>query len=360
MSNRYPRSATVAFLPDNRRQKTLEPPVKPPRPPGDFKFPGPSHRSRPYKEFAKGFMKGFRIPYRTHWLEQATQVAEQAFERSRGPVPAPPPGGYFKCGVTDTVALPNAFGWWPGQCFTVQPKPSTVYHPSVPWYHHVQRNSLIIDRWNSLEAWYYPKAPEKNPVMFPPVLPLEPAPLPLPPFMPDIYRPPGTRQPLPLRPPIRNRPAHPNPWPDVPTRAPEWPTAGHDLGPPTGVPAPLFAEPPPKGTKEKKGQGPGNVRKKLGQILSGYSEAGDLLDALHGALPEKYQKGKTPLQKFMDLYNHADEIDIQKAVENLINNQVSDRYYGDFFKQVQEQFADAGLDLGDLRGLGGDSGIWRY
>ena len=115
---------------------------------------------------------------------------------------------------------------------------------------------------------------------------------------------------------------------------------------------------PGKGVKERKLQGGGRTRGALGWLLSNYSEAGDMLDALHSALPEKLQKGRTPYEKFKDLYAHPDQIDMVKAMGNLINDQVSDPKMAEFFQKSQEALAQWGLQLGDLKGIGGSSGPW--
>ena len=139
------------------------------------------------------------------------------------------------------------------------------------------------------------------------------------------------------------------PWPRTqlqPTPQPETqvivvPDAG-TMGPP-GPPAPPtvgYAIPPrPRNAR------PGGRRKEVkvrmmvvGRIAWGIvnfiTESIDFLDAIHGALPYKLQakptKGHkpTPTEKAEKVWRHLDELDMAKAVENFVNNQVEDWLYG--------------------------------
>lgn len=96
--------------------------------------------------------------------------------------------------------------------------------------------------------------------------------------------------------------------------------------------------PPPKGVKEKKVRALSGL---VGLIQSGghvLTEALDLLEALHEALPKEYQAkavfkgGKwwnaSPQAKAQAIYNNFDKMDLNEAVKNLIANEVGDRILG--------------------------------
>lgn len=97
-------------------------------------------------------------------------------------------------------------------------------------------------------------------------------------------------------------------------------------------------QPPPKDTKEKKVRALSGL---VGLIQSGghvLTEALDLLEALHDALPKDYQAkavfkgGKwwnaTPQAKAEAIYNNFDKMNLNDAVKNLIANEIGDRILG--------------------------------
>ena len=69
-------------------------------------------------------------------------------------------------------------------------------------------------------------------------------------------------------------------------------------------------------------------------IVNFITESFDFLDAIHRALPYKLQakprKGHavTPIEKAERVWKHLDEVDMAKAVENFVNNQVEDYIFG--------------------------------
>lgn len=266
------------------------------------------------------------------------------------PVPCTPGSGGFDgysifgypCGAWATsgaIVLPGVT-LWEG----VSPIYEWQYDPGQA--HPTQKYSVKTE-WHRVAP---PYAPPRKPVFLPDIIPLPGWINPIPtPFSP---------QPLPVPRPVRrpdydpppNAEHHPGPRPEF------RPIPGPSAAPNPGLnPRPSR---PGKGTKERKVQGTGRTRGALGWLLSNYSEANDMLDALHSALPDKLQKGNTPYEKFKDLYANPDKIDMAKAMANLINDQVSDPKMAEFFQKSQEALSQWGLQLGDLKGIGGSSGPW--
>lgn len=130
---------------------------------------------------------------------------------------------------------------------------------------------------------------------------------------------------------------------------------------PSPVPAPRsWPRPRParRGERERKVAGSAGLRRWLGWILSTYSEVGDFIDALYDALPDNVQsRGDRNLaQKFQRIYDNIDKLDLNEAMTNLIENQVTDPKYAEAFNEVQEVFEEFGFDLPDLRGIGNPTG----
>lgn len=97
--------------------------------------------------------------------------------------------------------------------------------------------------------------------------------------------------------------------------------------------------PPPPGTREKKVRA--TTAAALGALQSvahGVTEAIDMVDAVHSALPKSRQAkaqmvgGKwynaSPQAKLEAIYGNWDHVDMNKAVKNLIVNEVTDRLIG--------------------------------
>ena len=90
----------------------------------------------------------------------------------------------------------------------------------------------------------------------------------------------------------------------------------------------------------------------FGKGLSTYSEVGDFIESLWDALPERYQTEDAHIgEKMMDLYENINEIDMAKAVENLIKNEIDDRIVGKLIGKATDTF---GNNLGNalVTGLG--------
>lgn len=117
---------------------------------------------------------------------------------------------------------------------------------------------------------------------------------------------------------------------------------------------------PPKDTKEKKTKAQSAVRRFLGHLLSNYSELIDVLEALHDALPKEFQSdSKKPQDMFKALWEHIDKVDMGKAMENMLWDIKTDPIYAEeVFDKIQTWAESNGIELGDLKGLGGDSSLW--
>ena len=193
------------------------------------------------------------------------------------------------------------------------------------------------------------------PVEWPEIDPTD-RPMPVPITLPDILppwvdplRPPGRPQPEPWAPPVR-RPPELRP----PADRPETSDRGHtDPGsPPAPEPWTRPSRPPP-GTRERKVIARDRAaRRFLGWLTSTASEAGDLLDSLYDALPERYQVDEerpNTQEKLAALYANWQHVDMAEAFENIWSNEVEDRYLGEFFQGVQDGMAIGGVDFGGLK-----------
>lgn len=136
----------------------------------------------------------------------------------------------------------------------------------------------------------------------------------------------------------------PRHWPDV-TSA-NFTAPGMNPGPVT----PHKPVPPGKGVKERKTR----LRKGAAAVLKAAytaSEAIDAIDAVHDALPSKYQapKGATPQEKLAAIYRHSDKLDMNEVVLNLIKNHIIDYVIG-----------SASGRAGDFLGKQGISGYGQW
>ena len=91
----------------------------------------------------------------------------------------------------------------------------------------------------------------------------------------------------------------------------------------------------------------------LQKIAHTATEAIDFIDALHDALPKRFQaKGDaTPQQKAQAVYRHINEIDVELAMRNLIINHITDSVIGRSNAAVKKWATDNGIILGPY-GLG--------
>lgn len=88
--------------------------------------------------------------------------------------------------------------------------------------------------------------------------------------------------------------------------------------------------PPGRKIKEKKGKG---IAGHLVRWIMQVTEGEDLIDALWDALPDEYKskhvKGRSrATEKFLDLYRHINDIDVERGIENIILNMVKDAIIG--------------------------------
>lgn len=91
-------------------------------------------------------------------------------------------------------------------------------------------------------------------------------------------------------------------------------------------------EKPKKKTKERKLSTGAVAGRGLSIVINQLSEAIDYLDALYYALPrdvrERDGKDATPQRRALTLYQNMDEVDVGKAMLNLIANEIEDRAIG--------------------------------
>lgn len=85
------------------------------------------------------------------------------------------------------------------------------------------------------------------------------------------------------------------------------------------------------------------IARKLGQL----SEVSDFIDAVWDALPEEAKtknKGErtTPLQKAGDLFSHLGDVDWDKAIENIVKNEILDRLQGKLGEGLKKYQQDNG------------------
>lgn len=132
--------------------------------------------------------------------------------------------------------------------------------------------------------------------------------------------------------PIRGLSYRPNPGPDAVAISPGK----------KPVPGPSHTStPPPRNTREKKGR----MKKGMAVLLKGAytaSEAYDAIEAIWKALPAKHRtKDASGIQMLDDIWNNLGELDLDKAVLNLIANHFIDLVVGrssakadEFFKQT--------------------------
>lgn len=92
--------------------------------------------------------------------------------------------------------------------------------------------------------------------------------------------------------------------------------------------APANPKPPREGVKERKFRATYGV---AGGVYGAITEGKDFIESFYGALPKDKQKcGKngSPQCMLNAIYNGWDDVDINKAIKNLINNEINDRLPG--------------------------------
>lgn len=94
---------------------------------------------------------------------------------------------------------------------------------------------------------------------------------------------------------------------------------------PRGYDAPA---PPPKGVRERKVQGGPGLARALRAAMAA-TEWGDAIDAIFQALPRRYKRGvRGGAEKALAIWRHFGDVNLPKAVVNLISNQVEDWIIG--------------------------------
>ena len=278
----------------------------------------------------------------------------------------------FHCGLTGQAFGGPPYGAWNG-----------ITRPSylAKWWHSHDNALTGQARWAISENWqrvgsvdrprFLPDPrwspdddPLPHPSQDPSVMPIgQPAPIPHSPPVPN----PGPNfdprfdpeSPVRLEPEIEPVPSPlPSPYPPP---APSWPTLPqpNPSPSPTPVPAPgvnipnspvarptLNPKPrnrpkrPPQNEKERKQRLTPHGASVVGRSVNWLSETGDFIEAIWWALPAKYRSPPEwdpiqkrwhavgHLQKAQDIYDHLDQVDMNKAFENLLAEQLGDLMAG--------------------------------
>lgn len=211
-----------------------------------------------------------------------------------------------------------------------------------------------------IPSWWAGATPAVNPA---PILPNL-----LPQFFPEVL-PIGNYAPMPVMVPYRDIPAShelPKYWPNAPyiehPPSPVWspglkpyqvPIISRVEWPP--VPAsssPHNRLPPGRGTKERKVRVRGipSSMYAVREVLSGFTEAFDFLEALYRAIPDKkkprYKNTKfawkaPPYQVMADhVYKHLSDIDVPQAIQNVLTNELQDQIIGRLSRGARKSYTD--------------------
>jgi len=285
------------------------------------------------------------------------------------------------CGQDPTNGRPSAFGWREGSgCYSQIPHPfnegpyDTIppysrFYPFL-FYSAMLYGPPIYNEWKDIKWWYYPNGWNG-------VNPLEdPAPqiTPLPPGMPEDnpYPYPFAPQPFPFTPPL----VRPNPQPQPPPLIVPFPTGGPPSVPsiditPGGQIAPGRHEirPPEENEREKKKRMRPDTSFKIYKFLEkyggSYMEIDDAVAAIYKGLPWKLRRWRgrdgvwrdrdhTSTRRLERLYSSLGQLDVEKAMIELVKDQLSDKAFGmvgRHLKNKTRELGDAGLWSG-ARGLG--------
>ena len=280
-----------------------------------------------------------------------------------------------------------SFSGTQGMCTSQLVPDGGAWSPSSPWLRSGKLFNLPPPfsgtRWWGEEAWLYPSPPAGEPgqlplpgwVSVPP--PMVPPLWALPPLIPPPYSP----APIPIPPPIRDPwPGYPDedwdPPPDIDpeppfepqpfppgTDLPTWPgvTVGIDPKSPPGVwptwdpkTDPKIDPRPDPNTRERKlrPRSGSVMRRIMGEVLSGFSEFGDMVDAFYEGVPKSERTKNADLpQKLRDLYNSIDKntYDVVKGWSAVYQNHQEDKVFGRAFGYASEQFEKYGVDVPFLR-----------
>lgn len=116
----------------------------------------------------------------------------------------------------------------------------------------------------------------------------------------------------------------------------DYPPAGRTA--PRGSPSSIPIQPPPRGTRERKviANIPGSHFS--AKLINLVTETKDAVDAFWWALPAKFRKGTLLPDRFRDLWQHWDEVDMGKALRNLIRNEITDQVVGRIGRAVSRTY----------------------
>lgn len=247
-------------------------------------------------------------------------------------------------------ALSGALAW--------PPPPSSIRAKitALEYTHHTgtgPRYSTVAQFVRKITSATVP-APEyvSQPAVNYPHLPRPPNPLEIVPGLP--YSPPVAPPVRPTTQPGGKPRVRPSGDPDLQPRGGEETSVG-----PRPRPRPDPRRPPPRGDKERKVRSrvPGLIRV-LREVAYAATEWGDLVDAIYDALPPEHRlKWKpdgpiTPQEKLLAIYRGFEHLDLNKALLNVLRNQVEDAVIGRVTGAVQAEATSRGIILGP-HGLGG-------
>lgn len=172
--------------------------------------------------------------------------------------------------------------------------------------------------------------PEELPIQQPAPFPL-PVPYPLVPHVPDSPWPQGRQT---------QQPSAPVPGRFVPRQDP-YAGPSVEFGPDYNRPGPPHTwTPAPPGTKERKHPySPINdaLKSVIDDVLGPITEFNDIVDAIYKALPKGLCPAKTIQAKADCIYRHANEIDLNEAIQNIILNHFEDKVIGAVGAKVKSQ-----------------------
>lgn len=99
---------------------------------------------------------------------------------------------------------------------------------------------------------------------------------------------------------------------------------------PVYVPSPNYFPSPPRPGERQRKEGLGKGTKYLIGLADKLTESQDALDALHKALPKHLQAPpwSDPLTRDQQVWKHWKQVDLRKALKELVKNEVEDRAYG--------------------------------
>lgn len=298
--------------------------------------------------------------------------------------------GAFTCGFHDIAMGPytnaglrfgHAIEWvaprfpkfGPGSYPSAPPAPSNYQpapEPDIP--------PAVPDIYPELDPFRRPMSPAPQPRPLPVRFPKFPRP---PDRSPDEWHKRGPNRPTRARPNPNERPGPV----EIPARPPAFDPPFVDRSTdPSGQPRPVVNNPPfsrgpvnepnPKNDKPplvvfrpngsgSKPPAPNEKEKKwsakvgpswLARIFGEATEAKDIIDAFYQSLPKdvrkKYKRNPPPQDALRALYDHAEQIDLQRAIELLAINAIEDSVVGGIIGRAQRAAIKRGINPGAIGG----------